>query len=242
MQIAIMGISGRMGKAISSIIKNENKGISFVGAGMESSKEEKFSNFVNSDVVIDFTSPSAFIEHADFASKSKTPIVIGTTGFNAEEERLLIDISAKIPVLYAANMSLGVNVILSFVEKAAVALDEEFDIEILEAHHKYKKDAPSGTALALGKAAAKGRDIENYKANYNLRGGERKTGAIGYSVIRGGDIVGEHKVIFAGAGERVEIAHLATDRKIFARGAVKAAKWLKDKEAGLYSMRHVLGL
>ncbi len=262
MQIAIMGVAGRMGRSIAEVISDKNpdflSGGSVVSGADEIGKtigsligrenvnalitDQTQALFAKSDVVIDFTSPDALESHCQFAKNTNTALVVGTTGLLDEHMNMLRSTAESVPVVYAPNMSLGVNVLLSLVEKTASILGEEFDIEIFEAHHKHKKDAPSGTAIALGHSAAKGRDIENFTPNYNDRIGERESGDIGFSVMRGGDIVGEHSVFFAGRGERIELAHKATDRKIFARGAVHAALWVKDKTAGLYSMYDVLGL
>ena len=222
MKIGILGSNGRMGKMISAEIRAGQYNAT-VGAEVDIDGD-KTATFKSCHVIIDFTSPKAAVEHAELAVKYKKPLVIGTTGLGEKEEQALLAASKKTALLYAANMSLGVNLLLSLVEQAAEKLGEEFDIGIFEAHHKNKIDSPSGTALALCRAA------------------KRKEGNIGFSVFRGGDIVGEHTVTFAGAGERIELSHKATDRAIFARGAIKAAIWLEGQPSGLYSMRDVLGL
>jgi 4-hydroxy-tetrahydrodipicolinate reductase len=172
--------------------------------------------------------------------------VIGTTGLSAEQEQALRAAASSTAIMRAANMSLGVNLLLGLTEQVARALGADaFDIEILEMHHKHKVDAPSGTALALGQAAARGRGVDLGEMADRARDGmtgARRTGAIGFAALRGGDVVGDHVVIFAGAGERVELAHRATDRGIYARGAVTAARWLHGRPAGLYRMADVLGL
>lgn len=201
--------------------------------------------FKNCDALIDFTSPEGTLAHAALAHQYKKPLVVGTTGLGDVEQAGLLSAAQKAPVFYAANMSLGVNILLSLVSQAAARLSQEFDIEIFEAHHRDKVDAPSGTALALGHAAAKGRGIKLEDAMIPSRyghTGKRITGSIGMAVFRGGDVVGEHTVMFAGAGERLELTHKASDRAIFAKGAIKAALWLKDKPAGFYSMADMLGL
>ncbi len=192
-----------------------------------------------SDIVIDFTTPEATLENIAAAVKANTALIIGTTGLTADHEKVIKDAAKKIPIVYAANMSVGVNLLLVLVQQAAAKLGPEFDIEIFESHHKNKVDAPSGTALALGKAAQAGRDGGDFVTD---RQGKRKVGDIGYAVSRGGDVVGEHMVTFYGMGERIELGHKASDRSLFARGALKAAQWITGKDPGLYSMRDVLGV
>ncbi len=191
------------------------------------------------DCVIDFTTPEATLTNIAAAIRNKTSLVIGTTGITHDLETKIADAAKEIPIVYAANMSVGVNLLLALVEQAAARLGPDWDIEIFESHHKNKIDAPSGTALALGKAAQSGRGGGDFVDN---RKGKRKDGDIGYAVSRGGDVVGEHTVTFYGMGERIELAHKASDRTLFARGALKAAEWLQGKPAGLYTMRDVLGL
>lgn len=193
----------------------------------------------SSDCIIDFTTPEGTKTLLECAVKTRTSLVIGTTGLDGATESLLKDVSNEIPVIYAANTSVGVNLLLALVEQAASRLGPAWDIEIFESHHKNKIDAPSGTALALGKAAQSGRGGGNFVTDRN---GKRVEGDIGYAVSRGGDVVGEHMVTFYGAGERIELGHRATDRSLFARGALQAAQWLQGKSAGLYTMRDVLGL
>jgi 4-hydroxy-tetrahydrodipicolinate reductase len=196
--------------------------------------------FERSDVVIDFTTPKATAKHIWLAAKHHIPIVIGTTGLTEAQETEIKDASKETAIVYAANMSVGVNLLLSLVEEAAKRLGEDWDIEINETHHKHKLDAPSGTALALGNAAAAGRET-NIKPNLD-RNGERQRGDIGFSSQRGGDVVGEHIVSFFGEGERIELTHKASDRSLFAKGAIRAAVWVKDQKYGLYSMKNVLDL
>lgn len=198
-----------------------------------------------SDVIIDFTLPAGTLEHVKLAAKYKKAIIIGTTGLSAQDEETLRHYAKDTTIVYAANMSVGVNLLLALVEQAAQKLSEDWDIEIFEAHHKHKVDAPSGTALAIGRAAASGRggDLSSL-AEYDRHGhtGARERGKIGFSVARGGDVIGEHTAYFYGEGERIELTHIATNRSLFAKGALRAAVWSKDKKAGLYSMRDVLGL
>ncbi|MBM3491537.1 MAG: 4-hydroxy-tetrahydrodipicolinate reductase [Alphaproteobacteria bacterium] len=196
------------------------------------------------DVLLDFTLPRIVAEHVEMAARIGTPIVVGTTGTEAAEDARIRAAAATVAVLRAANMSVGVNLLLALTRQVAATLDADFDIEIVEMHHRHKVDAPSGTALALGRAAAAGRGIEHDKAAVRGRDGitgERRRGSIGYAALRGGNVAGEHSVIFAADNERVELTHRATDRGIFARGAVTAALWLAGKPAGFYSMADVLG-
>jgi 4-hydroxy-tetrahydrodipicolinate reductase len=199
----------------------------------------------SADVVIEFSAPAATATHVALAAARGTSHVIGTTGLSAEEEQAVRDATRNTAIMRAANMSLGLNLLLGLTERVAHALGPDaFDIEILEMHHKHKVDAPSGTALALGHAAARGRGVDLTEVADRGRDGmtgARKSGAIGFAALRGGDVVGDHVVIFAGAGERIELAHRATDRRIYAHGAVTAARWLHGRPAGLYGMADVLG-
>ncbi|HZT51823.1 MAG TPA: 4-hydroxy-tetrahydrodipicolinate reductase [Stellaceae bacterium] len=197
------------------------------------------------DVAIDFSVPAASAANAAAAARAKTPLVIGTTGLEPAHEAALREAAKAVPIVWAANMSLGVNLVQGLVRQVAATLGEEYDIEIVELHHRHKVDAPSGTALAFGRAAAEGRGIDLAAAS--LRGrdgitGARPKGAIGFASLRGGDVVGEHVVIFAADGERIELTHRATSRRIFARGAVRAARWAVGRPPGLYGMKDVLGL
>jgi 4-hydroxy-tetrahydrodipicolinate reductase len=197
------------------------------------------------DVVIDFTTPTATLEHIAVCCHNRARMVIGTTGL-AAEQRLVLDQAARdIAIAAAPNFSVGVTLSLSLVELAARVLGDAVDVEVIEAHHRHKVDAPSGTALALGQAAARalGRDLDSC-AVYGREGhtGERDRNTIGFATVRGGDIVGDHTVLFAGTGERLEITHKASSRMTFAAGAVRAAHWLMNREPGLYDMQDVLGL
>jgi 4-hydroxy-tetrahydrodipicolinate reductase len=197
------------------------------------------------DVVIDFSTPTATVEHAALAAGAKKPLVIGTTGLDDVQRAALRKASGAAPILWAPNMSLGVNWLLALVEQTAQRLGPDYDIEILEMHHRHKVDAPSGTALALGEAAAKGRGVALAEKSQRARDGitgARKAGDIGFAILRGGDNAGEHRVLFAADGESVELAHRATSRRVFARGAVAAAQFLAHQPAGLYGMKDVLGL
>lgn len=265
LRIAILGVSGRMGRALVTAIDE------IPGAVLSGGSASAGSRWIDQDagvaaggsargvtvasdpaiavraaaVAIDFTLPVATAANVAACVAAKCPIVIGTTGHD-DSVRQQITLAAKqIPIVMAPNMSLGVNLLLELVELAAQKLDADYDIEIFEAHHRNKKDAPSGTALALGAAAAAGRGVAlEEAAEYERHGatGARRRGAIGFSVLRGGDVVGDHTVTFAGIGERIELTHRASDRLAFARGAVRAAQWLVGREPGLYSMQDVLGL
>jgi len=196
-------------------------------------------------VAIDFTLPAPSLRHARLCSAAGIPLVIGTTGHDAAGRAVLEHAARSIPIVLAPNMSLGVNLLFRLAELAARALGPGYDAEIVEAHHRLKVDAPSGTALGLGRAVAKGRGTTlEQVAVHDRQGatGPRPEGAIGFAVIRGGDIVGDHRLVFAGPGERVELAHHAEDRSAFARGALTAARWVIGRPAGLYSMQDVLGL
>jgi 4-hydroxy-tetrahydrodipicolinate reductase len=201
------------------------------------------------DVLIDFTRPEGTLAHVAACAEAGVGAVVGTTGLVDAQKRRLADFARSVPIVYAANMSVGVVVLLSLVEAAAEKLGPGFDVEILEMHHRHKVDAPSGTALQLGEAAARGlRSSLAERAVYAREGhtGERPAGAIGFAALRGGDVVGEHTVIFAGAGERIELAHRATSRQNFAQGALRAAVFVAGKraagQAGLFDMRNVLGI
>lgn len=201
--------------------------------------------FDAADVVIDFSVPAASIGHAKLAAAKGKALVIGTTGFDPVQLAELADAAKKTAILRAPNMSLGVNLVLALVEQTAARLGPDYDVEIFEIHHKHKIDAPSGTALALGEAVARGRGVAlGDVAVHGRQGhtGKRPAGAIGFAVARGGGEVGDHITMFCGEGERIEIAHKATSRQIYARGAVRAAMWLKTRPPGLYSMKDVLGL
>ena len=200
--------------------------------------------FAVSDAVLDFTAPAASVANAKAAAETGKVLVIGTTGLTETQRAEVAKAAEKAPIVLAPNMSVGVNLLQALVEKVASILDPAYDIEIVEMHHRNKVDAPSGTALALGKAAAKGRGESLDKvACYERHGviGARPAGEIGFATLRGGDVVGDHTVIFAGTGERIELTHKASSRAVFANGAVRAALWAAGQKAGLYSMRDVLG-
>lgn len=240
-QIGIIGSAGRMGQAIAAIIADSGATLS---GGVD--KGEDVAPLARaSDVLVDFSSPAALEGNLDAAIEAGTPIVIGTTGLE-ERHHFLIDNAAQtIPVLQTGNTSLGVTLLAHLVHEAAARLGEDWDIEIVETHHRMKVDAPSGTALLLGEAAAKARGVD--LATDSERGrdgitGKRGRGAIGFAALRGGSVAGDHSVLFLGDGERVTLSHLAENRSIFAKGAVRACQWLIGKPAGRYTMPEVLGL
>lgn len=220
----------------------EIAGIDPVGIQASSDIE---SMFELCDAVIDFTAPAATVRHADLAAKTGTTLVIGTTGLTPDQADQIREAAKQTRVIWSANMSMGVNLLLALVEQVAATLDEAFDIEVLEMHHKHKVDAPSGTALALGQAAANGRGIDLESNACKVRDGHtgaRDSGSIGFATLRGGDVIGDHTVMFAGPGERIELTHKASSREIYARGAVRGAIWAAGRAPGLYGMADVLGL
>jgi 4-hydroxy-tetrahydrodipicolinate reductase len=201
--------------------------------------------FAAADVVLDLTVPAASVAHARLAAERGKALVLGTTGLDEGQADAIRAAAKGAPIVWAANFSLGVVLLTSLVEQAARVLGEDFDIEVLEMHHRHKVDAPSGTALALGQAAAKGRRVDLAAKSQRVRDGytgARRTGDIGFATLRGGDVAGEHTVMFAGPAERVELTHRAGSRQIFARGVIRAARWIAAKPAGLYDMTDVLGL
>jgi 4-hydroxy-tetrahydrodipicolinate reductase len=263
--LIVCGVGGRMGGAVVRAAK-ETAGIELVSAidksgsrrvgkdageiaaaghlGVEVSDAIE-SHLKPSTVIIDFTNPEASLGYLRAAAKRAVPIVIATTGFNPEQLAEIKRLSRHAPTLLSANTSLGVNVLVSLLGKAAKMLGDDYDVEIIEAHHRFKKDAPSGTALALGRsvATALGRDLDKIGIN-GRKGivGERTKKEVALLSVRAGDIVGEHTVIFGGIGERIEFIHRAHSRDTFARGAIRAAQWLARQKNGLYSMQDVLGL
>jgi len=201
--------------------------------------------FAKADAVLDFTAPAASAEFAGLAANARIVHVLGTTGLGPDEEKKVAAAARHATIVTAGNMSLGVNLLTALARQVAAALDAYYDIEILEMHHRHKVDAPSGTALMLGKAAAGGRGVDLDRVGVRVRDGQtgaRRRGDIGFATLRGGSVVGEHCVIFATDGETVALTHKATDRGIFARGAVKAALWGRGRGPGLFSMLDVLGL
>lgn len=265
MRLVVVGAGGRMGRALIHAITTmegatlagaiEREGADVVGgdAGEVAGTgplgvaitDDPLPVFAAADGVLDFTTPEATMVFSEIAAQARIVHVIGTTGISEEDEERIAAAARHCVTVKSGNMSLGVNLAAQLVREAARALDEDFDIEIVEMHHRHKVDAPSGTALLLGKAAAEGRGIDLAGRSTRVRDGHtgpRLTGNIGFATLRGGSVVGEHSVILAGEGERVVISHLAQDRSIFARGAVKAALWARGRKPGLFSMADVLGL
>jgi len=264
MKIAIIGATGRMGisliKAITqdkdvslhAVIVESNSGLvgsnvgSYLGLGNQLDlcfSSDLAAGIKDCDVVIDFTNPIATMQNLDVCRNAQVAMVIGTTGLNSEQKALLSRAAQDIPIVYAANFSVGINLLLKIIADIAPILANDFDIEVIEAHHRHKVDAPSGTALKIGEVLA---DSLNHNlsdcAVYERYGqiGARQKGSIGFSTIRGGDIVGDHTVLFAGMGERLELTHKASSRDTFAHGVIRAAKWLIDKKPSLYDMQDVL--
>lgn len=263
MKIAVVGVAGRMGRALVQAISEEaslrlSAGLvepssSLVGADLgELAGQGKLGLVATADLaqadfdlLIDFTSPEATLHHARFCAAQGKAMVIGTTGLNAEQKAELATLAEQMPVVFAPNMSVGVNLCFKLLEMAAQVLGDDYDVEIVEAHHRHKLDAPSGTALGMGEAVAGalGRDLKEV-AVYGREGftGARDRQTIGFATVRVGDVVGDHTVIFGNEGERIEITHKASSRMTFAKGAVRAALWLQKQPAGLYTMRDVLHL
>jgi len=265
MKIGIAGCAGRMGRMlVETIIATDGASLSggteypghdAVGEDVASLVGEHSCGvvvgdapgalFANSDVVIDFTSPDATVRHANLAEAHGTALVVGTTGLRPADLEVLKQTARSVPLVQAANMSVGVNLLLGLTQQVASILADAYDIEIVEMHHRHKLDAPSGTALALGQAAADGRGVNLETVSQRVRNGltgARRQGDIGFATLRGGDVAGEHTVIFAGDGERIELSHKASSRTVFAHGAVRAALWTAGRPPGYYSMRQVLGL
>lgn len=264
-RLVVAGAAGKMGSRIAALTKDysdlklvgafERKDHEAVGkdAGeiigvgkMDIILHDNLNEIIdNADVVVSFTSPEASLEHLSIASQNKKAVVIGTTGFSKEGLQSIKDLSQNVPVVLAPNMSVGVNLLFKILKDVARTLGEDFDIEIIESHHRLKKDAPSGTAIKMAQVIAEAinRNLDEV-AVYARKGmiGERTKKEIGIQTIRAGDIVGEHTILFGGLGERIEITHKASSRDTFARGALKAAMWIHNKPAGLYDMMDVLGL
>lgn len=263
--IAVMGASGRMGRMLIEVIGaseaahlhavTERPGHDWVGHDLGEAMggarsgvpvfDDPLEAIREADAVIDFTTPDATVAHATLTAQARCPHIIGTTGFEQSHLDAIAAAARHAAIVRAGNMSLGVNLLVGLARQVAAALGEEFDIEVIEAHHSRKVDAPSGTALMLGEAAAAGRGVKLEDVADRGRDGitgARKRGDIGFAAVRGGDIVGEHDVLFAGPGERVVLRHVATDRAIFARGALRAALWAQGRAPGEYTMASVLGL
>lgn len=243
MKIAILGAAGRMGQMLCNLASQNPEFESVVKCDIVDGYEKTWPE--DTDAVIDFTFHSAVPANIARAVETKSAYVLGTTGLTAEEEQAVTDAATKIPVVKSANMSLGVNLLLDLVRRAAAVLGADYDIEVVEMHHRLKKDAPSGTALMLANAAADGRNVKlEDVACYGREGlvGERPEGEIALHALRGGSVVGDHTVMYASNVERIEITHKAQSREAFAAGALRAAIWAKGKDAKIYSMRDVLNL
>ena len=263
--IAVTGVAGRMGQMLVRAVTErddvvlagatERTGHAWIGRDLGEAmgggaigvtvSDDPLEVLAGVRAVLDFTTPEATRMHADIAAQARLVHVIGTTGLSREDLARISAAARHATVIRAGNMSLGVNLLAVLTRRVAEALDEDFDVEIVEMHHRMKVDAPSGTALMLGEAAAEGRGVELAEVAERGRDGHtgpRRKGTIGFAALRGGDVVGEHDVIFAGMGERVVLRHVATDRMIFARGAVRAALWGQHRKPGEYSMIDVLGL
>ena len=263
-RIAIAGASGRMGRMlIEATLKDEDVVLAsafdrpgtpfigrdageFVGAACGVAiTDDPRTAIAQADCIIDFTRPDGTLSHLQIARELRKSIVIGTTGFSTAEKDLIHAAAQDIPVVFAPNMAVGVNAVFKLLEVAARILNEGYDVEVIEAHHRFKVDAPSGTALRMGEVVARelGRDLDQC-AIYGREGvtGERKAETIGFSTIRGGDVVGDHTVLFAGIGERIEITHKSGSRMPYAHGAVRAARFLSGRTNGLFDMQAVLGL
>lgn len=263
--LVVTGASGRMGQTLIRLAQGTDKlrlvgcveraGHPWIGRDVGEAMggaplgvtvtDDALEAFAKAQAVIDFTAPAATVEFAALAAQARAVHVIGTTGLEPQHLARIEAAARHAVIIRAGNMSLGVNLLVRLTRKVAAALDADWDIEIVEAHHRMKVDAPSGTALMLGQAAAEGRGVSLDDARVSGRDGitgARTRGSIGFSAIRGGDIVGEHDVIFAGEGERVILRHVATDRAIFARGALRAALWGQGQKPGQYDMMDVLGI
>jgi len=264
-KVGVVGCGGRMGRLLvaeahaaegcrvaagseapgSPLIGQDLGALAGVGTLAIKVAADAASVFDASDVVLDFTVAAASTAHANLAADRGRALVFGTTGLDEGQAEAVRAAAKRAPIVWAANFSLGVNLLASLVEQAARVLGEEFDIEVLEMHHRHKVDAPSGTALALGQAAARGRTIDLSAKSQRVRDGHtgpRRAGDIGFATLRGGDVAGEHTVMFAGPSERIELTHRAGSRQIFVRGAIRAARWIAAKPPGLYDMTDVLGL
>lgn len=263
--IVVMGASGRMGRMLTEVIIASDKarlvgaveraGHDWVGADLGTAMggqplgvsvtDDALEAIAQAQAVIDFTAPEATLATSALCAQARAAHIIGTTGMTDDQIAALEPAARHCPIVRAGNMSLGVNLLVGLTRQVAAALGEDFDIEVIEAHHHHKVDAPSGTALMLGEAAAEGRGVSLADVRDSGRDGitgARKRGDIGFTAIRGGDIVGEHDVLFAGPGERITLRHVASDRALFARGALTAALWAQDRSPGQYDMMDVLGL
>ena len=242
-RIGIAGLSGRMGQLLAQEVATAGATLSG-GIGRNDPAETLFAD---SDVVIDFTHAAAAAGHAALAAATKTPLILGSSGLSAEQEAAVAEAARLTPIVYAANFAPGVTLLFALAERMAAALPpEQYDAEIVEMHHRQKVDAPSGTAIALGRAVARGRGktLEEVGLESGRHGhtGPRATGPIGFATLRGGQVVGEHTLLFAAGSEHIELTHRSFDRRVYATGAVRAAHWVVTQAPGLYDMKHVLGV
>lgn len=217
-------------------------GVGAIGVQVES---DPLTAFANADVVIDFSTPASSVYYAELAAQARIALIVGTTGFSQNDDERFLAAARHSRIVKAGNMSPGLNLLLELVRQASAALGDDYDIEIVEMHHRHKVDAPSGTALMIGEAAAEGAAVDLNDVAVRTRDGltgARPDKAIGFATLRGGSVVGDHSIIFAGDGERIELTHRAQDRSVFAHGALRAARWVYDKKPGLYSMADVLSL
>lgn len=265
LRIAVIGAAGRMGKNLIAAVCNNEKttlgaaivepnsslqgvdagelaGVGKIDVTVDTSLENQLANF---DVLIDFTQPTATMKNIQLCVQANKAIIIGTTGFSDEQKQQIAEAAKQIPIVFSANYSIGINLCFKLLDVAAKVLGDEVDIEVLEAHHRNKVDAPSGTALRMGEVVANalGRNLKDV-AVYGREGftGARERETIGFATVRAGDVVGDHTVLFAAEGERIEITHKASNRMIYANGALRSALWLQDQANGLYDMQDVLGL
>ena len=264
-KVTIIGVGGKMGRSIFTTLNNDED-ISIVGAaelpghqfagkdlgevmGVANNGVEVFDNIYDaagdSDIIVDFTAPESTISNAEYASNNNKSIVIGTTGFSTDQKSTLNKFLESVPSVISPNMSIGVNLLFELSKNVSKILGKEFDVEIVEAHHRNKVDSPSGTAIGLAESVAEGLDVNlNDNAVFERHGniGKRKNNEIGIQSIRGGDVVGDHTVMFLGDGERIELTHKALSRDNFSKGVLRAVKWLPGKSPGIYAMKDVLGL
>lgn len=240
LQIALVGALGRMGQAIIAAAPGADCAIAWpLDAG-----DDLAAGIAKADAVIDFSSHKITSEVIRLAVAANKPLVIGTTGHSPEDKKALLTLAARTPTVWSGNYSVGVNLLFALTQRAAAVLGSDYDAEVVEMHHRFKKDAPSGTADRLLEIILRERHLTADALRHGRSGitGERKPTEVGIHSLRGGDVVGDHTVIFAALGERVELTHKASDRSIFARGALRAAQWLKSRPAGVYDMQDVLGL
>jgi 4-hydroxy-tetrahydrodipicolinate reductase len=238
--VLINGAKGRMGQAVTSAAKEMNIG---VGAAVDVGDDVRAA-LAKCDVVVDFSAHTATRSLLEVAVAARKPVVLGTTGHAADEKKHLLALAAQIPCVWAGNFSVGVNTLFALTRRATAILGADYDTEVIEMHHRFKKDAPSGTAARLLEIILEERKLSANALRHGREGitGERKPGEVGVHALRGGDVVGDHTVIFAALGERVELTHKASDRGIFARGALRAAQWVITQKPGVYDMQDVLGL